>query len=178
MSEQTETPQTRSTEQDELNYQAKIARQISGAPKLHISERGKTALYGGLAIASIGVAAISLNSMEGGSSHNEKGEIDPSITSITLADDVNVRFDPYVADAENNNLALHLVDHPITITNPNTLVLNDTDDGTWYGLSASYFENPNVLPDVDFKSSTDKDGIVWINEQGISKVEHSEEPTE
>ena len=108
--------------------------------------------------------------MEGGNSNGaERGEIDTTIESITLNPDANFRFDPYAGKEENDNSVLQLGAEITIDANHDIQVLENTNNGTWYGIPFEHVQN--VVPDV---SNTDKDGLLWVNEQGVGTIDRSQ----
>lgn len=130
------------------------------------------AVAGLVTIATVGVGG--LVALEGGSSNGaERGTVDNSIESITLNPDANIRLDPYVGEGENNNDVLQLEAKVTIDVNHDIRVLEGTSNGTWYGIPIS--EVATVAPSAS--SINDKDGILWVNEQGVEKIETTQLPT-
>lgn len=137
----------------------------------HLTTAGVTA--GLVGIAAVGVTGII--SSEGGTSNGvERGVVNNSIESLTLNPDANIRLDPYVSTGDNNNNALHLGAKVTIDANHDIRVLTDTNNGTWYGIPIA--EVKAVAPRAG--SINDKDGILWVNEQGVEKVETTQLSTE
>lgn len=127
-----------------------------------------TIAWSAVAAASIMAGAFGIAATSGGSDNPERGEADTTISSITLNSDAHVRQDPYVAD-EPNLAVLHL-EEPITINAGHDIrVLEGTNDGTWYGISAEDIvtQYPNI-------QIVDKDGEVWVNEQGVQSISNNQ----
>lgn len=113
----------------------------------------------GAAVLAAGYAALS--ETDGGSKNPEQGDLDTSISQIVVSPDANVRFDPYVENRENSNF----IGNPGEATEIDTsggarIVRNE--NGAWYGVDADQIQSVN--------GARDKDGVVWINEQGIESV--------
>jgi hypothetical protein len=186
MSEETQTPQTNTNEVEDNfsvndEWQAKDA--AAAARRLDAQrltqaqpESDESSLFGkrpGLAITGlVGVAALGVGglvALEGGSPDGaERGTTDASIASITLNPDAHLRLDPYVGDPKNNtaNDALQLGAKVTIDANRDIRVLNGTSNGTWYGIPID--EVKAVAPSAS--SINDKDGILWVNEQGVENV--------
>ncbi|HEY8885928.1 MAG TPA: hypothetical protein VIM31_00285 [Candidatus Microsaccharimonas sp.] len=120
-------------------------------------------------VATLGVTGIA--SMNGGESNGaERGVQDGTIESITLAPGANIRFDPYMSDESTNTEALHLDTQVVIDANHDIRVLDGTNNGTWYGVPVA--DMTTAIPDIASKG--DKDGIVWVNEQGVDNVERTQ----
>ena len=143
----------------------KRARQLKGA-------------LAGLGIATLtGIGVGLLAHSEGGSDKGaERGTLDKTISSITLSPGAHLRFDPYVANPESEapNDVLQLQDRISIDINSDARVLEGTSNGTWFAIPSS--EVAAVIPDFDSKN--DKDGILWVNEQGVESVQTTESETE
>lgn len=125
---------------------------------------------------------MGLESMKGGAqSAPEQAEVSPTIQSLVLNEHANLRFDPYVADMDANNLVLPAAFNPASVEIVNqgrTYVLHDTENGTWYGVSGSAVRDAfgGQFPmDVVDRIKDDNDGIIWVNEQGVADVRTVEE---
>lgn len=136
--------------------------------KLPSTERDKkikkiTKFALGIALATTIIAAG--KSFEGGSKSAEAfGEINPQIASITLQQEANLRYDPVVAGGEDNNI-IESTEKPIHIeTNGDVRVHADEANGDWYGIPVAEVRKA----DPTFKDHGDKDGVVWVNQQGAS----------
>jgi len=132
-------------------------------------------IAGGVGVAALGVGG--LVSMEGGSSHGaELGTPDNTIESITLSPDAHLRLDPYVGDPKDDT-ANDVLDLPAQVTidaNHDIRVLTDPNSGTWYGIPIG--EVSAVIPDAN--GINDKDSILWVNEQGVEKVNKTDLKTQ
>jgi enamine deaminase RidA (YjgF/YER057c/UK114 family) len=116
------------------------------------------------------LAGVALSAEHGGNSSPEtRGTVDNSIESVTLNPDANIRFDPYVGEGENNNNALHLGAQITIDVNHDARILDGTKDGSWVGIPLD--EVKTVIPNIDLG---DKNGVVWINEQGIQEIKHTD----
>lgn len=125
-----------------------------------------TAAIGG--VLALGVAGLA--SEQGGSNNGEtRGTADNTIESVTLNPDANIRFDPYVGEGEDNNEVLHLGAQITIDINHDARVLDGTNNGTWIGIPLD--EIKTVVPDI---STSDKDGIVWVNEQGVKEIQRTQ----
>lgn len=126
------------------------------------------ALRGGAAVGAIGLAILGWNAMEGGNDNgNERGEVITGVASIELNDDARFRNDPHVEDNDGSTNRVLELNTPVTIDiNDDIRRLDNTNNGTWYGISTEDLavQYPSVL------SSGDKDGIVWVNEQGVDSI--------
>jgi|GEM_PF-1128581 len=126
---------------------------------------GKRVAVGAALTAALAGGAAALNATEGGSHNPEQGDLDTTVTSITLDEDARVRFDPYVGHTDVDDTLADVTDTQITIDTPDGVrVKTDTANGDWYGVEA------NQIPNFD--GTKDADGIVWVNEQKAS-VEHT-----
>ena len=116
------------------------------------------------AAASIIAGGLGLASTAGGSDNPERGEVDQNITSITLDPEANIRQDPNVADEPN--IAVPQLGAEVKIDAAHDIrVLEGTNNGTWYGINAE-----DITAKAPDAAVNDKDGVVWINEQGIESI--------
>jgi len=129
-----------------------------------------TAVVGGLL--AIGVTGLA-NEQGGNANGAERGDTDTTIESITLNPDANLRFDPYAGEGEDNNRVLSLGAQITIDADHDIRVLEGTNNGTWYGISLE--DVKEIVPSVD---TTDKDGIIWVNEQGVESIDRTELTTE
>lgn len=153
--------------------------QVNAQPSPQSNESGLFQKHPILTTAAlVGVAAVGftgLTSLEGGNSNgSERGTVDTTIESITISPDATFRLDPKVGEGEENNNVLQLGARVTIDVNHDIRVLEDTNNGTWYGISTD--EIAAVVPKVS--SINDNDGILWINEQGVESVATTELPTE
>ncbi|MFZ3010211.1 MAG: hypothetical protein WA030_04335 [Candidatus Microsaccharimonas sp.] len=145
---------------------------MSEKPPLHITERGKNVIWGTAAATAIAAGITGIVVESGGNNNGpERGEVDTSIFSITLTPDANLRYDPNLGDVNTNTLIAQPGQETEVIGQSRIRVLEGTDDGTWYGLSTDWLADS--IPHFD--DNGDKDGIVWVNEQGVSHVTHLED---
>jgi hypothetical protein len=122
---------------------------------------------------SAGAGVVGLINEQGGSSNGESlGTVDNTIEAVTLNPDANIRFDPYVGEGDTNNNILHLGAQITIDVNHDARVLDGTNNGTWVGIPLT--EVKAVVPNID---TSDKDGIVWVNEQGIKEIKHAQSET-
>ena len=121
------------------------------------------------AMLTVGVASIAAS--EGGNSNGaERGTVDNTIESITLSDGANIRFDPYVGDDSTNTEALHLDAKVVINVKHDVRVIDGTNNGTWYGINVN--EVAASIPSI--ASANDKDGIVWVNGQGVEAIKRTD----
>lgn len=150
--------------EDEL-YKNAAQRLLAGSepPRpLHITERGKNFLVGAGATLGVVAGATGLVSAEGGTDNPDRGELKPNI-EITLSEDARLRNDPSVS----NNLVYETTQSVTVNTEDEVRVLNNTDNGTWYGVNKE--DIAAAIPSFD--GDNDKDGIVWVNEATASIAE-------
>ena len=155
---------------------AAIARRYEAqhAPESDIIEKPKftkALILTGVALAGVATAGIAgIASLEGGNNNGESvGATDVTIESITLNPEANLRFDPYIGEGEEDNSVLQL-GAAITIdVNHDVQVLNNTNNGTWYGVPMAHIQE--VVPTIN---TSDKDGIIWVNWQGVENILHTE----
>lgn len=124
------------------------------------------------AAASISAGAYGLSTMEGGNDNGaERGEVDQSIYSLTLSPDANLRYDPNMGNDDNNTLIGQPGEETLVVSEDGIRVLDDTNNGTWYGIDSSKLAE--AIP--NFNNRNDKDGIIWVNEQGVTHITHLED---
>lgn len=130
---------------------------------------------GGVVLAGVVLgAAMGIEAMHGGSENGaDRGEIDPTIETIVLDPDANLRFDPSVKDEEENNLVLHPGAQVMIDANHDIRVLTDTNNGTWYAIPAEHLE----AAIENFDDRGDKDDLIWVNEAGVADIVHTDLPT-
>lgn len=150
----------------------------SANPETRVSDKRRKRLnitLTALALASVTAGAVGINALEGGNSNGEsRGDIDGTIQSLTLNPEANLRHDPSAQYGENDNLVLNL-GATVEINAVNDIrVLNDTNNGTWYGIPTADIKE--VIPNLDTKG--DKDNIIWVNEQGVAHIDRLQLPTE
>lgn len=128
----------------------------------------------GLLLAGGGYALSATN--ERGSDLNEHpellGDLDPSIESITLKPDANIRHDHRVpSHAEEPNIAANRPGKETKIPMPNgTNVFHDVN-GNWYQIT------DDQAKEVGLKNvKKDKDRKLWINDQGIGSINRNDTP--
>lgn len=122
------------------------------------------------AAASLIAGGFGLTGTAGGSDNPDRGEVDENITSITLDPEANIRQDPYVA--EEPNIAIPQLGAEVKIDAAHDIrVLEGTNNGTWYGVDVE--DVAAKVPDV---AANDKDGVVWVNEQGIESIAIDDTP--
>lgn len=113
-----------------------------------------------------------LSTMEGGNANGaERGEVDQSIYSLTLSPDANLRHDPNTGDVNTNTLIGQPGEETVVVSEDGIRVLDDTNNGTWYGIESSKLAE--AIP--SFNNGNDKDGIIWVNEQGVTHITHLED---
>lgn len=135
-------------------------------PDAKPSLTGKQVAGGIAAGAALVAGGFGLNHMGGGDNLPERGDLDTSISSITLEQGANIRFDPEVKNAVTGPTLIESTDAEVTVTTDEGVrVLEDTNNGTWYGFEATQ------IPDLG--NTNDKDGIVWVNEAGIDSIERN-----
>lgn len=116
------------------------------------------------AAASIIAGVAGLAATAGGSDNPERGEVDQSIESVTLNPDANIRQDPYVTDEPN--LAIPQLGAEVKIDAAHDIrVLEGTNNGTWYGINVD-----DITAKAPDAAVNDKDGVVWVNEQGVESI--------
>lgn len=125
-----------------------------------------------LAIGATGAAVTAglagIASFADGDDNSERGDLNPAISSITVTPDANFRLDPKVDDDTTGpNTALHLGAEFTIDTAHDIRVLEDTNNGTWYGIPIDDIEK--VVPEA--ANVNDQDGLLWVNEQGVRSVE-------
>ena len=126
-----------------------------------LNERDKTTIIivslGALAVAA---ALLAHNALDGGSENPTKfGEIDHGITEVTINPGANINHDPFVSDADNNNLVT-TAHHELVIETPEGAYLREnTNNGDWAGLTLAQIQEA----DPTFVSDGDKDNVFWVN---------------
>ncbi|MGV9001640.1 MAG: hypothetical protein ACOH18_01650 [Candidatus Saccharimonadaceae bacterium] len=139
---------------------------------LHISERGKNILKGTGVVAGVAagtfIASQLFGGMAGGDDNPTRGELDPTLQSITVAEGANLRNDPLIPNRRDlPNLVEKLGEEVTLHPHDDIRVLKNTNNGTWYGI-----EKEDITAAIpNFNDESDKDGIIWVNEDGISSVE-------
>ena len=120
-----------------------------------------------LTAATLAAAAGIVGLNTGGSDRGEEIGIEvTSPTTIELNDVANLRNDPEVENGEWSNSVLKL-DAPVTIQVDEDLRrLDGTNNGTWHGIPVEAVEE--AIPTADL--SSDKDGYIWVNEQGVNTI--------
>jgi hypothetical protein len=125
------------------------------------------AVAGALVVGGAGFA-----NMAGGNDNGaERGEVAEDIFSVTLSPDANLRYDPNLGDENHNTLIGQPGEETVVVGQSRIRVLESASDGTWYGLSSSWLADS--IP--NFNDGGDKDGIIWVNEQGVTHVTHLED---
>lgn len=129
-----------------------------------VSNIVKGAVFTGVAVAAA-AGIVGLNT--GGSDRGEEIGVEvTSPTTIELNDVANLRNDPEVENGEWSNSVLKL-DAPVTIQVDEDLRrLDGTNNGTWHGIPVEAVEE--AIPTADL--SSDKDGYIWVNEQGVNTI--------
>jgi hypothetical protein len=118
-------------------------------------------------IAAVGITGIA--SEAGGTNNPNQGVADPSIESVTLNPGANLRLDPWVGTGDQPTGVLQL-DARVTIdANHDIRVLDDDKTGEWIGIPLADIKVS--IPDIN--SEGDKDGILWVSEQGVDNVKHA-----
>ena len=142
----------------------------AGEPPLHMTERGKNVLKGAgvvAGLAAVGGIAAGMAQPDGGSYNPDRGEADASISSISLAENANLRYDPNVGTGDENNL-IDQLDAAVTVDPESDVrVLHGTENGTWYGVNSE--DISTAIPNFD--DLEDKDSIVWVNEQNVESIQ-------
>lgn len=137
----------------------------------------KTSIASAAALA-LGVAGVATISQPGGhETAPENAEIATNVFSIELAQDALWRNDPLVKEGDDGNNIVMVVKNPGELIGEARLnVVRDTDNGTWYGANPDWIlDSPiaNGLTEDQINAlKSDKDGLVWVNEQGISKINY------
>lgn len=122
----------------------------------------------GAAGAAMAVGIAGLAAQGDGDNNSERGELQPSITSITINPDANLRLDPTVPDEYTApNIALELGAEVTIDATHDIRVLTDTNNGTWYGIDLE--DISAKVPDA--ANVSDEDHIIWVNEQGVTSVQ-------
>lgn len=144
------------------------------------NHKGEVVLY--TALGAVASASLALLISGGGGRPAEAGdtygvndaEIDSTISSITLKDGANLRFDPYVSGENQEPNLVESLGASITIdANHDFKVIDGTDDGQWIGVRVEDIKNV----DPQFDDRGDNDGIVWVNEQGFDSVQRDDVET-
>lgn len=141
--------------------------------------KGETIAYTAIGV----VGAIALVSLMSGYGSGGRGpessdtygvttaEIDASIASVTLTEGANVRFDPYVSGKTDAPNLVTTLDSPITINSEHDFkVIEGTTNGQWIGIPVEDFKKANP----QFSDNGDKDGIVWVNQQGVGSIQRAD----
>jgi len=125
---------------------------------------GKKIAVGVTGVAATAAFAAGAYATQGGSNQPEQGNADTTVTQLVIGDEANIRHDPYVGKAKNDDENLiQKTDEAITVDTPDGVRVVDTsDNGRWYGIEA------NQIPNFD--AHHDKDGIVYVNEQNIQDI--------
>lgn len=95
---------------------------------------------------------------------------DNTIQEITLKPNANIRYDHTTGGQDVNNLIESVKDETKVPIDKDTVYIHDEGEagnGKWYGLPATDLEK------VGIDASVDKDGIAWVNEQGVDHIERA-----
>lgn len=119
-----------------------------------------------LSVAIAGGAAFGLHEMAGGSDNPNRGET-ISADTITINEDARFRNDPYVPDGDPNIALNNPLTSPTEINvKTNSIHISEDANGEWYGIPIE--EMKGKVPGIE--DAQDKDGVIWINQQGIDSV--------
>lgn len=165
-----------SQEQDEQveDNRSRIARAIDYA-RNHKVEVTISSVAGAVALTAAGILFFGGGSGYGGRSADagdtygvNDAEVDGTISSVTLVEGANLRFDPYVSDENDPPNLVESLDAPITVDSEHDFkIINGTDDGQWIGIPVADIKKV----DPQFDDHGDNDGFVWVNEKGYTSVE-------
>lgn len=109
-----------------------------------------------------GVMATGLVGCGESASARNLGEVDPTIATVTITPESNLRSDHFVGHGEDANELTPVVED-MTIKNQGDIIVHEDEiNGDWYGIPATYFEDESG----NNKYEADPDGIVWVNTQG------------
>lgn len=137
------------------------ASERSGADRYSLLEKGtRVAVGAALTGAAVFGTGAALAEMNGGSDNPERGEADPAITSLVIDADSNLRNDPNVDRTTPNKIGSPKDRTEITVTHP-VRIFYDSANGIWYGVHED---------DLPNGGRGDKDGVIWVNEQGVRGV--------
>ena len=138
-------------------------------------------ILAGAVVAAGAILSLASPSLESGNIENPKDAvIDENIYSLTIKADAPLRFDPDVLDDPNNgnNRAFTLTEEGTVIAVGKTLVIKNTDDGTWYGFSTDFVRDGLASQlsgkDID-RLQTDVNDTVWVNIDNIASVQNIDE---
>lgn len=144
-------------------------------PSQNVEPRPSRLAQAGVGIAAgaallVGVGAV--HESAGGSDSPERGELDQTVNSIVLNPDANLRNDPTTEGVNGPNLVANPGQEVTIAPEGDVRVVESDDNGTWYGIQAE--DLATQVPDV--AATNDKDGVVWVNEQGIASIDRNETP--
>lgn len=145
-------------------------------PPLRATERGKKVrnglIIGGISVPLLALGITGIAGEAGGNDNGaERGEIAADIFSLTLSPDANLRYDPNMGDVNTNTLIGQPGQETVVVGESRIRVLPDTDNGTWYGLNRDWLAD--AIP--HFNDGGDTDGLIWVNEQGVTHITHLED---
>jgi hypothetical protein len=145
-------------------------------PPLRITERGKRVrdglIIGGISAPLIAGGILGIAHEAGGNENGaERGEVAADIYALTLSPDANLRYDPNMGDENTSTLIGQPGEETIVVGESRIRVLEGTNNGTWYGLRSDWLADS--IP--NFNDGGDKDGIIWVNEQGVTHITHIED---
>lgn len=144
-----------------------------GQPSQNVEPRPSRLAKAGVGIAAgaallVGVGAI--HESAGGSDTPERGELDQTVNSIVLNPDANLRNDPTTEGVNGPNLVANPGQEVTIVPEGDVRVVETDNNGTWYGLQAE--DLATQVPGVT--AANDKDGVIWVNEQGVSSIDRDE----
>ncbi|MFZ2125369.1 MAG: hypothetical protein WA087_03150 [Candidatus Saccharimonadales bacterium] len=152
-------------------YAEKIKKQEKTESWTKLKKIGSTVV--GIVVLGAGVYGIA-SSQNGGTdlkaNPDTLGTGDNTIETVVLKPDANIRYDHTTGGQYDNNLIESVEKKTNIEIGANPVYVHDEGElgnGKWYGIPAEDLEKAGV------DTSADKDGIAWVNEQGIDSIEHT-----
>lgn len=142
-----------------------IRHQITDHPKRNI------AFVAGAASITAGMYGLSTNNQGGNEHLPPNTELISSSHILRLDEGATLRFDPIPKDdADNHNGVLFLEDQLDVIS---VGYITGTDNGIWYAVTPDSLRDALAGSQPEEKVDeirSDKDNLIWVNEQGVADV--------
>ena len=135
-------------------------------------------------VASVATVALLAGGLMGFSALNQAGgseagprnvEIATNVFSIDVKEGALWRNDPRVVQGEDgSNIVMQVTIPGEVVAEARLSVVKDTNNGTWYGANPDWILDStisqNLTPEQIDTLKSDKDGLVWVNQENISSV--------
>lgn len=134
---------------------------------------GKAVLIVAALIAGVGIYAnVQMNHNALAGSSSPKGELVESAKKVTLGSGAILRSDPYVPDPDldiSNRLGSYDFGDAkqATVDTPEGVYVVDNSNGRWVGIKRDNIKDASI-DSSSVKLDTDRDGVIWVNEQRAS----------